>query len=347
MTLKVAINGFGRMGRLALRAAWQWPEIDIVHVNEKAGDAACAAHLLSFDSVHGRWDHTVSALEDGSGFVITDPSGDARTVSYSQNTALEDTDWSTLNDGKVVDVVIECTGKFKSKEALQPYLDAGVGHVVVSAPVKDGTLNVVMGVNDDLFDPRTCRIVTAASCTTNCIAPVVDVIQKQFGIKHGSITTVHDITNTQSILDEFHKDHRRARCSSMSLIPTSTGSATAITEIFPELKGKINGLAVRVPLANASLTDCVFELEQSVTVEQVNTALEKAANGYLNGVLGYETTPLVSVDYVNDTRSSIVDAPSTMVINGTQVKLFLWYDNEVGYVHRMMELAKKIYTSIH
>lgn len=343
MALKVAINGFGRIGRLAMRAAWQWPEIDIVHVNENAGDAACAAHLLEFDSVHGRWDNKVDALDDGSGFVVKDPAGHSRAVTYSQNTAIEDTDWASLNDGSPVDVVIDCTGKFKAKEKLQPYLDAGVGHVVVSAPVKDGTLNIVMGVNDSLFDPTTCRIVTAASCTTNCIAPAVDVIQKQFGIKHGSITTVHDMTNTQSMLDQFHKDHRRARTTHLSLIPTSTGSATAITEIFPELKGKINGLAVRVPLANASLTDCVFELEQSVTVEQVNKALEEAANGYLKGILGYETKPLVSVDYVNDNRSSIVDAPSTMVINGTQLKLFLWYDNEVGYATRMMELAKKIH----
>jgi glyceraldehyde 3-phosphate dehydrogenase len=214
--------------------------------------------------------------------------------------------------------------------------------VVVSAPVKDGTLNIVMGVNDHLYDPAQHRIVTAASCTTNCLAPVVDVIHRSFGIRHGSITTVHDITNTQSVLDGYHKDLRRARACGQSLIPTSTGSATAITEIFPELKGRLNGIAIRVPITNASLTDCVFELEQSVTVEQVNAALKAAAEGRLQGILGYEERPLVSADYVNDPRSSIVDALSTMVINGTQVKILAWYDNEIGYVHRMMELALKV-----
>jgi glyceraldehyde 3-phosphate dehydrogenase len=242
--------------------------------------------------------------------------------------------------------VVECTGKFKSKEALAPYLNQGVKKVVVSAPVKDGTLNIVMGANDHLYDPKVHQIVTAASCTTNCIAPIVKVIHENFGIKHGSITTIHDMTNTQSILDEYHKDLRRARASSLSLIPTSTGSATAITEIFPELKGKLNGMAVRVPLANASLTDCVFEVEQPVTVEVVNAALEAAAMGELKGILGYETKPLVSADYTNDTRSSTVDALSTMIINGTQVKILTWYDNEMGYVQRMMELTKKLAQSL-
>ena len=335
MTIKVAINGFGRMGRLALRAAWDWPEFEIVHINEKAGDAATAAHLLKFDSVHGRWKHQVES--DETGLIIN-----GQPISFSQNSELAETPWHTHG----VDIVVECTGKFKSKQALAPYLEQSVKKVVVSAPVKDGTLNIVMGVNDQLYDPEMHNIVTAASCTTNCIAPVVKVIHENFGIKHGAITTIHDMTNTQSILDEYHPDLRRARASALSLIPTSTGSATAITEIFPELKGKLNGIAVRVPLANASLTDCVFEVEQTVTVEAVNAALRLAAEGQLNGILGYETRPLVSADYTNDTHSSTVDALSTMVVDGTQVKILTWYDNEIGYVHRMMELCKKMALSL-
>ena len=333
MTIKIGINGFGRMGRLSLRAAWHWDNIEIVQVNEVAGDASTAAHLLKYDSVHGTWDEDIRPSEDGSSIVIG-----RRSISYSQNKSIEETDWST------VDMVIECTGKFKSKELLAPYFDQGVKKVVVSAPVKDGTLNIVMGVNDHQYSDQS--IVTAASCTTNCLAPVIDVLHKTFGIKHGSITTIHDITNTQSILDEYHSDLRRSRASSMSLIPTSTGSATAITEIFPELKGRLNGVAVRVPLANASLTDCVFELEKNVTVDEVNSALKTAAEGRLNGILGYSEVPLVSVDYTNDKRSGIVDGLSTMVINNSQVKVLIWYDNEVGYVNRMMELAAKVAASI-
>jgi glyceraldehyde 3-phosphate dehydrogenase len=239
---------------------------------------------------------------------------------------------------------VECSGQFKSRSSLLPYFDQGIKKVVVSAPIKDGTLNIVMGVNDHLYSDQ--DIVTAASCTTNCLAPVIDVLQKEFGIVHGAITTIHNITNTQSILDEYHEDLRRARASSLSLIPTSTGSATAITEIFPELKGRINGIAVRVPLANASLTDCVFELKVPVTIDQINNALRAAANGRLQGILGFEELPLVSVDYTNDTRSGIVDGPSTMIIDQTQVKILIWYDNEIGYVSRMMELVSKIANSI-
>ncbi|MFT7389291.1 MAG: glyceraldehyde 3-phosphate dehydrogenase [Candidatus Endobugula sp.] len=331
MALRVAINGFGRIGRLALRAGWESTLFDIVHINETAGDAAAAAHLLEFDSVHGRWDKVISSDEQ---MLIIDK----KTIGYSRNKDLSDTDWQGCN----IDIIIECTGQFKSKEALAPYFAAGVKKVVVSAPIKDGTLNIVMGVNHDIYQTELHDIVTAASCTTNCIAPAIDVIHSTFGIKHGSITTIHDLTNTQRIVDEYHKDLRRARACGTSLIPTTTGSATAITEIFPELKGRLNGLAIRVPLTNASLTDCVFELAQTVTVEQVNQALQHAAQGRLEGILGYEEKPLVSVDYTNDKRSSIVDAPSTMVINGTQVKLLLWYDNEIGYVHRMIELTEMV-----
>jgi glyceraldehyde 3-phosphate dehydrogenase len=334
MTIKIGINGFGRMGRLSLRAAWHWNDFEIVQVNEVAGDAASAAHLLKYDSVHGTWDEEISAADDDSSTIQIG----GRSISYSQNKNIQDTDWSA------VDMVIECTGKFKSQELLAPYFDQGVKKVVVSAPVKDGTLNIVMGVNDHEY--RDQAIVTAASCTTNCLAPVIDVLHKTFGIKHGAITTIHDITNTQSILDEYHNDLRRSRASSMSLIPTSTGSATAITEIFPELKGRLNGLAVRVPLANASLTDCVFELQKNVSVEEVNGALKAAAEGRLNGILGFDEVPLVSVDYTNDKRSGIVDGLSTMVIDDSQVKVLIWYDNEVGYVNRMMELAAKVAASI-
>ncbi|KRP21990.1 MAG: glyceraldehyde-3-phosphate dehydrogenase, partial [SAR92 bacterium BACL16 MAG-120322-bin99] len=318
MTIRIGINGFGRIGRLALRAAWHWPHFDIVHVNEMAGDAKSAAHLLKYDSVHGTWEETATAAGEQTRqtLQINDKS-----IRYTQSQTIEGGDWSD------VDVVIECTGKFKSQQLLAPFFAQGVKKVVVSAPIKDGTLNVVMGVNDHLYSGQ--DIVTAASCTTNCLAPVVDVLQQSFGIKHGSITTIHDITNTQSILDEYHSDLRRARASGLSLIPTSTGSATAITEIFPELKGRINGLAVRVPLANASLTDCVFELEQEVTAERVNQALKLASEGRLQGILGYSDIPLVSVDYTNDKRSGVVDGLSTMVINNTQVKVLIWYDNEI------------------
>ena len=333
MSIKVGINGFGRIGRLALRAAWDSDAFEITHINEIAGDAKSAAHLLRFDSVHGTWDREISANQANDQIII-----DGKAIRYSSTKAIEDGPW------RAVDLVVECTGTFKSKQILAPYFDHGVSRVVVSAPIKDGTLNIVMGVNDDLYQGQ--DIVTAASCTTNCLAPVVDVLQSNFGIEHGSITTIHDITNTQSILDEYHSDLRRARASSMSLIPTSTGSATAITEIFPELKGRINGVAVRVPLANASLTDCVFELQKQVTSDEVNAALKTASEGRLKGILGYENLPLVSVDYTNDKRSGIVDGLSTMVVNNTQVKVLIWYDNETGYVNRMMELAAKVAASI-
>jgi len=330
MTIKVGINGFGRIGRLALRAAWGWPELEFVQINDPAGDAATHAHLLNFDSVHGRWQH--EAGSDGDGLLI-----DGQRIRVTANKAIADTDWSGC------DLVIEASGKMKSVAVLEGYLDQGVRRVVVSAPVKEaGALNVVMGVNDGLFDPAVHRIVTAASCTTNCLAPVVKVIHENLGIRHGSITTIHDLTNTQSILDQPHKDLRRARASGMSLIPTTTGSATAIAEIFPELRGKLNGHAVRVPLANASLTDCVFEVERATTAEEVNQLLKAAAEGELKGILGYEERPLVSIDYRTDPRSSIIDALSTLVVNGTQVKLYAWYDNEWGYANRTVELARKV-----
>jgi len=330
MTIKVGINGFGRMGRLSFRAAWNFPELEFIQINDPAGHAETLAHLVNFDSIHGRWEHDAKA--DGNNMVIN-----GQSVTCTQNATIAETDWSQC------DIVIEASGIMKSTEKLQAYLDQGVKRVVVTAPVKeDSVLNIVMGVNHHLYDRDKYPIVTAASCTTNCLAPVVKVIHEKLGIKHGSMTTIHDITNTQTILDAPHKDLRRARACGMSLIPTTTGSATAITHIFPELKGKLNGHAVRVPLANASLTDCVFEVERSTTEAEVNELLKEASETYLKDILGYEERPLVSIDYRTDPRSTIIDAPSTMVVNGTQVKLYLWYDNEWGYANRTVELTRMI-----
>lgn len=353
MTVRVGINGFGRMGRLVLRAAWGFdpsnPEslsspggvwgdgtMDIVHINEIKGDAETAAHLLKFDSVHGTWPVAVSAADGGIRI------GD-RQLGYSMDPEPGTVDWAAHG----VDLVLECTGKFKSMAALSPYFTQGVRKVIVAAPVKEpDVLNVVMGVNDDLYDPSRHQVLTAASCTTNCLAPVVKVVHEGIGIKHGAITTIHDVTNTQVVVDAPHKDLRRARSSLMNLIPTSTGSATAIGIIYPELQGKLNGHAVRVPLLNASITDCVFEVERAVSQDEVNSLFATAAAGPLAGILGYEERPLVSTDFINDTRSSIVDGLSTMVVDGTQLKILSWYDNEYGYVCRMAELARKVAASM-
>ncbi len=334
--IRIAINGFGRMGRLALRTAWGNGRYEITHVNEIAGDAATAAHLLQFDSIHGVWGQTVESQDNA--IVIG-----GKPVTFSSNDAIESTPWADFG----VDLVLECSGKFRTGKVLQPYFGAGVRKVVVSAPVKGDALNVVMGVNDHRYRPDVHHVISAASCTTNCIAPVIQVIHQTFGIRHGSVTTIHNITNSQSVLDQYHKDLRRARASATSLIPTTTGSAAAIAEIFPELLGKISGLAVRVPVANASIADCVFEVESPTTAAAVNAALNAAASrGRLLGILGYEPRPLVSVDYKGDPRSSIVDALSTMVIDATHVKVLAWYDNEIGYVHRLTELAARVAQSM-
>ena len=330
MSIKIGINGFGRMGRLTLRAIFDQTDVRCVQINDPAGDAATLAHLLTFDSVHGTWQHEALAEND------TIKIG-AQQIKVTRNKTIAETDWSGC------DVVIEASGKMKSKAVLQAYLDQGVKRVVVTAPVKEeGVLNIVMGVNDDLYDPALYPIVTAASCTTNCLAPVVKVLHESLGIAHGSITTIHSITNTQTILDAPHKDLRRARACGMSLIPTTTGSATAITHIFPELKGKLNGHAIRVPLSNASITDCVFEVKRATSMEEVNTLLKTAAEGELKDIMGYEERPLVSIDYKTDPRSSIIDALSTMVVNNTQVKIYAWYDNEWGYANRTAELVLKV-----
>jgi len=329
MSVKVGINGFGRMGRLGLRAGWGRQDLNWVRINEINTDAAGAAHLLTFDSVHGRWDRDAS--HNANAVTI-----DEQDISYTSNPTIADGDWGHC------DIVLECTGKFRKPEQLQSYFDQGVKKVIVAAPVKDGALNIVYGINDHEYEPDRHHLLTAASCTTNCLAPVVKVIHEKIGIKHGVITTIHDVTNTQVVVDFPHSDMRRARSSLMNLVPTTTGSATAITMIYPELAGKLNGHAVRVPLLNASLTDCVFELDRSVTAEEVNSLLHEAARGELAGILGVEDRPLVSTDYVNDPRSSIIDAPSTMVVDGTQLKVLAWYDNEWGYVNRMVDLAEKV-----
>ena len=319
------------MGRLALRAGWGRSDLQFVHINEIAGGAATAAHLLPFDSVHGRWGRHVEG--DGDRVEI-----DGTALTFSAVAKPGDVPWSASG----VDVVLECTGRFRTPELLDAYFGAGVRTVIVAAPVKTGALNIVMGVNDHLYDPAVHRLLTAASCTTNCLAPVVKVVHEAVGIRHGVITTIHDMTNTQVVIDAPHKDLRRARAASQSLIPTSTGSATAIALIYPELLGKLTGIAIRVPLLNASLTDCVFEVQRTTTVEEINSAFKRAADGALAGILGYEERPLVSVDYKDDPRSAIVDALSTMVVDGTCVKVLAWYDNEIGYVHRMIELAQKV-----
>ncbi|MGE9267483.1 MAG: ArsJ-associated glyceraldehyde-3-phosphate dehydrogenase [Verrucomicrobiales bacterium] len=331
----IAINGFGRMGRLGFRAGFDHPEYQITHLNEAHAGAETCAHLLAFDTVHGRWrENEISAAEGA--LTVS-----GQKITTSQTSQLHEHDWSGF------DIVIDATGKHKTTEALQPYFDQGVKKVIIAAPVKSpGALNVVMGCNDHLYDPTQHDIITAASCTTNSVAPAIKVILEKFGIERGTLTTLHNLTNTQIIVDAPHKDLRRARSAVNSLIPTTTGSATAVTLIFPELQGKLNGHAVRVPLLNASLTDCVLHLPRPVTEEEVNAALKEAAEGELKGILGYEDRPLVSADFTNDTRSGIVDAPSTQVIDGTLLKLFLWYDNEVGYANRLMELTRKVAASL-
>ena len=341
--MKVGINGMGRVGRLALRAAFgaierpdhdprEGNRLEVVHLNEIKGGAAAAAHLITFDSVQGRWKADIAA-EGENALRIGD-----RKLSFSAYGTAAEIPWGDLG----VDVVLECTGKFLTPETLQGHLDRGAKRVIVAAPVKVGNvLNIVVGVNDHLYDPARDRIVTAASCTTNCLAPVVKVIHEAIGIRHGQITTLHDPTNTNMVVDAAHKDLRRARSAMINLAPTTTGSATAIALIYPELKGKLNGHAVRVPALNASLTDCVFELQRSTTVEEVNALFQAAAQpgSPLAGILGYEERPLVSSDYARDTRSSIVDALSTMVTDGTLLKVYAWYDNEIGYATRMVDLA--------
>lgn len=333
---RIALNGLGRIGKLVLRDLIDTGAGgEIVLLNDPVGDAEQHALLMEFDSVHGRW-HTPVAYQNEALVLNGQP------IRLTHEKAIDALPLAELG----VDLVIDCTGVFKTAAKVAPYYAAGVQKVVVSAPVKDdGALNLVYGINHHLYD-GTQKLITAASCTTNCLAPVVKVIHESLGIRHGSITTIHDVTNTQTIVDRPAKDMRRARSALMNLIPTTTGSATAITLIYPELKGRLNGHAVRVPLLNASLTDCVFEVETATTAKDVNALFKAAADGPLKGILGYETRPLVSCDFTNDPRSAIVDAPSTMVINGTQVKIYAWYDNEWGYSCRLADIARMVAGSL-
>lgn len=342
--MRVGINGMGRIGRLALRAAMggvlraaEDPRaanrLDVVHVNEIKGGAAATAHLLEFDSTQGRWRTEIGA--DGADALMIA----GRRIGFSEHKAAADLPWGDLG----VDVVLECTGKFLDRKTLDGHLARGAKRVIVAAPVKvDDVLNIVLGVNDHLYDPARFRIVTAASCTTNCLAPVVKVLHEAVGIRHGQITTIHDPTNTNVVVDAPHKDLRRARSAMLSLQPTTTGSATAIGLIYPELKGKLDGHALRAPVLNASLTDCVFEMARPVTAPEVNDLFKTAAAGPLAGILGFEAKPLVSVDYRGDTRSSIIDGLSTLVTDGTMLKVYAWYDNEMGYACRMVDLARQL-----
>ena len=337
--MRVGINGMGRVGRLALRAALggvaraegdprAGNRLEVVHVNELKGGAAATAHLLEFDSIQGRWRAPIAA--EGEAIAIGD-----RCIGFSSAAHPRDLAWGELG----CDIVLECTGKFLTRPDLEAYLERGVKRVIVAAPVKDGSaLNIVVGVNDGAYDGSQ-RLLTAASCTTNCLAPVVKVLHEAIGIRHGQITTIHDPTNTNVVVDAPHKDLRRARSAMLSLAPTTTGSATAIGLIYPELAGKLNGHAVRAPVLNASLTDAVFEMARAVTVEEVNALFASAEAGPLAGILGVERRPLVSADYRGDSRSAIVDAPSTMVTDGTLLKVYAWYDNEIGYACRMVDLA--------
>ena len=330
---RIALNGLGRIGKLLLRRLVDEGLADqIVLINEPGADLEQHALLLEFDTVHGPWPRDIGT--EGDALRI----GGYR-IPFRQERRIGDLPLAEMG----VDLVLDCTGVFKTEAKVAPYYAAGVKKVIVSAPVKDtGALNLVYGVNHDLYDPEKHPLLTAASCTTNCLAPVVKVLHEEIGIKHGSITTIHDVTNTQTIVDKAHKDPRRARSALNSLIPTSTGSATAITLIYPELTGRLNGLAVRVPLLNASLTDGVFEMERATTEAEVNGFFKAWSEGPLKGILGYEERPLVSADYLNDPRSGIVDAPSTMVVNGTQVKVYAWYDNEWGYTCRMADIAAMV-----
>lgn len=330
MTIKIGINGFGRIGRMVLRAAWERDDFSFVQINDPGGDVATLAHLLNFDSVHGRWQH--EAVAEKNTLII-----DGKRIHVTHERSVSANDWSAC------DVVLESSGFMRSKELLTPFIEQGVKRVVVSAPLSDESIpNIVMGVNDSVFNPDTHSIVTAASCTTNCLAPLVKVVHEHFGIKHGSITTVHALTNDQSLLDAPHSDLRRARATANSLIPTKTGAATAIGTIIPELKGKLDGHAVRVPLTQGSLTDAVFELEKATSAAEVNAALKKASESHLKGILGFEEKPLVSVDFKTDSRSSIVDALSTLVVNGTHLKLYSWYDNEWGYANRAADVIQLV-----
>ena len=327
MTVKIGINGFGRIGRLVFRAAWRHPEVHVVAVNDLA-DAATMAHLLKYDSVHGRFGADVVSQDDR--LQVDDESIAIRSIKEPAKIG-----WDELG----VEIVAECTGLFRDREGASGHLTAGARKVIISAPAGDPDITVVMGVNSNQYDPRRHHIISNASCTTNCLAPVAKVIMENFGLKNGLMTTIHAYTGDQRLLDFPHKDLRRARAAALSMVPTTTGAAKAVSLVLPELEGKLNGLAIRVPTPNVSLVDFVATVEKpDVTGSEINAALKTAAESSLSGILGYSEEPLVSVDYNGSSFSSVVDAPTTYVV-GNMVKVLSWYDNESGYSHRMIDLA--------
>ena len=328
MAVKVGINGFGRIGRNVLRAALNNSNIDVVAVNDLT-DANMLAHLLKYDSVHGKLNAEVSV--NGNNLVVN---GKEIIVKAERNPA--DLAWGDLG----VEVVIESTGRFTKRDDAAKHLEAGAKKVMISAPANNEDLTIVMGVNEDQYDPANHHVLSNASCTTNCLAPFAKVLHEKFGIKRGMMTTIHSYTNDQQILDLPHKDYRRARAAAENMIPTTTGAAKAVALVLPELKGKLNGMAVRVPTPNVSLVDLVAELDKEVTAEEVNAALKAAAEGELKGILQYSEEPLVSKDYNGDPHSSSVDALSTMVMEGNMVKVVSWYDNETGYSTRVVDLVE-------
>lgn len=330
MTVKVGINGFGRIGRLVFRAALSNPNVEVVVVNDLT-DANMLAHLLKYDSVHGTFDEEVKV------------DGDYLIVGGHNVKVIAERDPANLGWGELgVEVVIESTGRFTKREDAAKHLEAGAKKVIISAPAKDEDITVVMGVNHEKYDPENHHVISNASCTTNCLAPFAKVLHDNFGIKRGMMTTIHSYTNDQQILDLPHKDYRRARAAAMNIIPTTTGAAKAVSLVLPELKGKLNGGAVRVPTPNVSLVDLVVELEKEVTAEEVNGALKTASEGDLKGILGYSEEPLVSSDYNGNVDSSTIDALSTMVMEGNLVKVISWYDNEAGYSNRVVDLVDYI-----
>lgn len=330
MTVKVGINGFGRIGRNVFRAAMDHPEVEIVAVNDLT-DAKMLAHLLQYDSVHGKLPAEVGV--DGNDLVVN-----GKKVKVLSERDPAQLGWGDLG----VDIVVESTGRFTARKDAAKHLEAGAKKVVISAPAKEEDITIVMGVNEDKYNPAEHHVISNASCTTNCLAPMAKVIHEKFGIRRGLMTTVHSYTNDQQILDLPHKDYRRARAAAQSIIPTTTGAAKAVALVLPELKGKLNGMAMRVPTPNVSIVDLVAELDKEVTVEEINAALKEAAEGELKGILGYSEEPLVSRDYNGNRLSSIVDALSTMVIEGSLVKVVSWYDNETGYSNRVVDLVKYI-----
>lgn len=330
MPTKVGINGFGRIGRNVFRAALKHPKLEVVAVNDLT-DAEMLAHLLQYDTVHGKLDAKVEAKGEN---LLVD--GKEILVLSERNPA--DLGWRDLE----VDIVVESTGRFTKREDAAKHLEAGAKKVIISAPAKQEDITIVMGVNEDKYDPTNHHVISNASCTTNCLAPVAKVLNDKFGLRRGMMTTVHSYTNDQQILDLPHKDYRRARAAAENIIPTTTGAAKAVSLVLPELEGKLTGMSMRVPTPNVSTIDLVADLEQDVTVEEINAALKEASEGDLKGILGYSEEPLVSKDYNGDVRSSIVDAQSTLVIENNMVKVISWYDNETGYSNRVADLAEYI-----